>query len=456
MTIGYREPQPFYTGQILGRGNVGVLADNDEYFYGLARRWHCVPRSGYYGWFGPGEANRTIWNGHIFYESGVALLHYTLWSNADDIHTELWIGESDNFSSTRTRIATAENKTVTGTFDMRTKPWTLNKLHRIWCRIHRDDTNSQGIGTCRAPYLTHTGEKYYRPGYSIVDGAIGKRGHFNRLRRNDQYFYVCTPRQPAFAGMRQSADSGTLEIWRGRIHHKWHRLHYYVYLSNGASGNKLRIRYDRDGNNDTIVDIGSSGETMGSKQINTSSDWMTSKLLTAELIIDGGGTSVAEVFYLYIGPDSTNDPQANYKPMGAFRPDQWVYGDTAGQDTRLSIFKSNDAHIFKYMCWNAAVGRMDYAVAAPYTWAPDSGTTPIIDKAGDYRLVRRYDTLYYRIEGGQMTWGGGEYSHALENYDSANPYHTLDLKALDTLEYGQVYRLTADDDAQNLQFAMER
>ena len=53
--LSYVEPMPFADGQTLGRGNLGVLADNDEYFYGLARGWRWVaPCCG--GGGGPGAA----------------------------------------------------------------------------------------------------------------------------------------------------------------------------------------------------------------------------------------------------------------------------------------------------------------------------------------------------------------------------------------------------------------
>jgi len=157
-----------------------------------------------------------------------------------------------------------------------------------------------------------------------------------------------------------------------------------------------------------------------------------------------GGSGEVKYLYTYPVPGVAEISGYPHTSMGDLAVGQYVYGNTPGRDTRLQLFSDNDNYIFRAMCCNASIGRRDYFVRVP-EFVRLGG----IDR-GDLRLIRRYDTLYYRAGSAVMEWGADN-SYSLADYDDDNPYQTLDLTAMNDLPYGTVYKISGSA----VHFAME-
>ena len=285
------------------------------------------------------------------------------------------------------------------------------------------------------PCLTYTGSYTYSLGPTTTDGNVSSVGHFNTWRSNDLYFAANQPRQPGFAGNDVDTLTATTTIFDGYVLHFGSRLYYSAAFVQNNAGEKIKIIYDYGGSGQqTILEQGTTGTYTDYEDLTGTHSWGSWKRVIVQLLNGGDGT----VYYLYMHPQIGDEPDKSYTIMDEFSVDQYVYGSNVHQGTRMQLFTNNDKHIFKYMCESANIGRRDYAVRSPiYTNA--AGT----DK-GEYRMVRRYDTLYYRTTGGILEWGTDQ-SQSLTDYDATNHYQTLDLAGLTGLHYGTVYKITGSE-----------
>lgn len=456
-TLDYVQPPEFETGQILGRANLGILVDNDDYFRALADRWRPIPYGVSRGWIGD-ETYQVVFDGFHFLESDALTLayHLTLAGRDSTGHAHLYYNWDGNVGSPGgTLIATiSSNGSVSSTYDLSTFFGTNGAgLYRVGCVQHRnaDGSDENLVTTCRPPYTTYTGAKSFSTPPTIADEATGTAAHLNTWRSNDLFFHDCTPRQPAFVGMARShVGSGTTTvIWDGWIRHRSSRMYYYIDLDcddedSNASNNRIVIKYDYDGTPETVKthsthgSIESYADLAGSYTVG---NWYRCHI---ELKRDNTTwNATGSIYYLYMAPpqDAAGGETA-FSLMDEFSPDQWVYGDTAGQDTRLELLSDNDTYIYEVLCWDSdSVGRLDFTVSKP-AFIRLGGTD-----TGDYRLVRRGDTLYYRGADLSVRWGDDN-SEALA--DETDTYATLDLNSID-LPHGTIYTITGD----SLQYAME-
>ena len=76
----YTRPTAFTTGQLLGRANLGILRDNDDYFWGLAHGYQAIP-----GNLSDVDSNGTIFDGwHYYKDDGRDLsFHVTMDAGGD-------------------------------------------------------------------------------------------------------------------------------------------------------------------------------------------------------------------------------------------------------------------------------------------------------------------------------------------------------------------------------------
>lgn len=460
-SLSYVQPPEFETGQVLGRANLGILRDNDDYFRGLADRWRCVPYGVSRSWIGD-ETYQVVWDGYHYLESDALTLYYHLILAGRDTagHCHLYYNWDGNIGTPGGTLVVTQssNGTASGSYDLSTFFGTNGAgLYRVGCVQHRTaDGQDENLTTvCRAPYTIYTGAKSYSSPPTITDSATGTAAHLNTLRSNDLFFQDCTPRQPAFVGMSRSyvADEHSVVIWDGWICHRSEKMHWYIGLYPGdgdtnADSNQLTIKYDADGTPETVTTHADNGDEWDSAELSgsyTVGNWYRVQVeMTRSSHASGYGCGGA-VYYMYMGPpQDAGGGEATYALMDEFVPGQWVYGSTGGQDTRLALLSNNDTYIYERLCWGASPGdRTDFAVASP-GFVRLGGTD-----TGDYRLQRRGDTLYYRGTGLTLEWGSNE-AESIDDPEDGEEYATADLNRIG-IPHGVVYKMTGD----TLEYAME-
>ena len=464
--LEYVKPLEFSTGQVLGRANLGVLRDNDDFFNGLADRYITIPAGIRTRW--AGTVSYVCWDGwHLKRTDMDTLYYYAELSNDDAGHPttlEGWYDYNDDHNDTQmfTRNTTG---TSSGTVDLSAFP---NGLYRVTFIMTRGggDTAYNATATIRAPYTIYTGAEAYAAGDTITDGNVSAASSFNKWRSNDLYFDAITPSQVASAGMvgRTTSASTDIELFNG--YDKWHpdhtRLYYRVYLDEFDADN-VTIYYDAD-DVDGIqsTSIGAEGWTTSHWDVPdggfTKGNWYRVRVVLEPSV--NAGWRFGAVDYLWITAASLD---ASYTVMDPFTVDQFVYGSTAAQLTRLDYLTDNDASIYDRLTWGAAIpGRMDHTCYEPEHRATGGWYY------GNYRLKRRGDTLYYRTLGAEMVLPDGS-TQGLEDHDSTSgDYNTLDLNSID-LPHGSeyiirrvsyttaasLYQSTTQITDETLEFAME-
>jgi len=474
----YNEPPTFSTGQVLGRANLGILFDNDAYFAGLADRYrtvNCTMSNAPVA----GQTTCDLWDGYIFLAADAMKFHYnfTATGGTHAARVKLILYDDDDTAYTVDQLYPGAGATLsTGaqyvnlSTDVRSARANSVAAYTFSAGIHRvrlymdlkniDDSDCDGRFYF-PPHCTYTDTASYNYATppTIVDGNVSSASHFNTWRANDLYFYQCRPRQPAFCSLSYSWGLGTgtdaVIIWDGWVMHRHNQLRYKVTMtpydgSTNSDSLQMRIYYDYEGTtNQLLVDtITANGDTEDTYDIPTGvgSGFHVPGVWYRVVIVLDRATDVypAEATVTYVHTAPTDDEVGWASIDGVLVPDtQYVYGSTSGQDTRLALLSSNDSLIFERLCWNASVGRRDFAVRLP-EYERLGGTD-----SGTLRMIRRYDTLVYRSTGGNgmMRWGDNQ-SMALTDYGD-DGYVTLDLRSISNLQYSDQYYL------EDCQFAME-
>lgn len=457
----------FTTGQILGRSHLGVLRDNDDFFNSLADRHIAVPAGVVRGWESTSAVSQIVWDGwHLKRSDMDTLYYYATLTNDNGSHpTTLtgWYDYNNDYNDTQLFTRSSDG-TSSGSTSLSSFP---NGLYRVVFIATRDsgDTSYDATMSIRAPYTIYTGSESYSAGPSFADASTSSASDFNTLRSNDIFFNAITPSQVAVAGLvQETTGTSDIEIFNGwdKFHPDHRRLYYQVYLDEYDTDN-IRIYYDAD-------DVDGIQSTAIGTEGWTSSYWdfadngyTKGNWYRVRVILDPSGNSgwrLGRCNYVYITAASLD---ASYTVMDPFSVDQYVYGDTVGQDTRLELLTDNDASIYDRLTWGSSnPGRMDFACYMPEIKRDSFGWN-----YGDYRLKRRGDTLYYRTLGAELVLPGGE-SISLDDYDGSGDYNSLDLNGID-LPHGEMYYLrrtsyTTSADLSNndsqvtdetLEFAME-
>jgi len=431
----YTKPTLFTTGQVLGRGHLETLRDNDDFFWGMAHAWQPVV-----GNLNSTTAGQALFDGWHYYKTDATKLDFYVTLNAGGGTLYLYY-DYGGIHEQRTVVDAGTAGTVTsdvrGLYDIAAEDSTPRPegLYRVYCYA------SGGTGYCRPPFTVYTGSEHYGLPPTPVDLVTSSASFFNRVRSNDIYFNDCLHIQPAFSGMQRSGASKN--CWDGWTYHRGTRLYYRITLpSNWGGGDSFSLQYDYGGANqqellswtmagtrEDYVDISTDGYTYTPGQRYR----VTARVNSGRL---------PNVEYLYIEPQTTDvgpglgQASWDYVIMDDFVVNQTVRGSgPLGDKTLLSLLGTADRHIFSALCTSSKVGRRDYAVRKPTV------TIDAVAYTGDLRLVRRYDTLVYRTLSGEVSWGTS--TESLSDYTADDAYMTLDLRGLD-LAYGQVYKITGE------------
>ena len=468
--LEYVKPLEFTTGQVLGRANLGVLRDNDDFFNAMGDRYIPVPAGQVTAWESD-TVSRVAWDGwHLKRTDMDTLYYYAELANDDGGHpTTLvgWYDYNDDFNDTQmfTRSTTG---TSSGTVDLSSFP---NGLYRVTFLMSRagGDISYDATVKIRASYKVSTASESYTVGDTITDGNTSAATTFNKWRSNDIYFDAITPAQVASVGMgtETTLTNTTLEIFNGydKFHPDHLRIYYRIYLDAYSGGDAVKIYYDADGDVTTqSTSITADAQWSESHWDITDHGYTKGNFYRVRVTLEtdaNGGWRTGTCDYLYVTGSSLD---ASYTVMDPFTVGQFVYGSTALQDTRLQLLTDNDASIYDRLSWGAAIpGRMDYACFEPEFHGYNGGWF-----YGNYRFKRRGDTLYYRTKGAELVFPDGS-TESLTDYDGSGDYNTLDLNTLD-LPHGSLYwirrvsytdyhsgmtAITVQETDEVLEFAME-
>ena len=431
----YTKPTLFTTRQILGRGNLEVLRDNDDFFWAMAHALTPIP-----GNLNSTTASQALFDGWHYYRADATDLDYYVTLNAGGGTLYLYYdygGIHEQQPVVDTSTAGTVTSDVRGLYDIAAEDSTPRPegIYRVYCYVNG------GTGYCRPPYTTYTGDEYFHPPFAPIDGTVSQAAMLNQIRGNDIYFNACRPVNIAFGGMRRSGSSKN--CWDGYAYHRGTRLYYRISLpSNWDDGvDSFSLHYDYGGaNQQELLSWTTAGTRESYVDLDTTSYTYTpGQRYRVTARVNSG--RYPDVQYLFMEPQTTDVGPGmsasdwGYTLMDDFGVGQWVYGNTAGQLTRLRLFHDNAKMIFSALCTSAKVGRRDYAVRKP------SVTIDSVTYKGDLRIVHRYDTLVYRSLSGEMSWGTN--TESLSDYTADDAYMTLDLRSLD-LAYGQVYKISGE------------
>ena len=436
----YTKPTIFTRGQLLGRANLSILRDNDDYFWGLAHGWRTIP-----GNLNSTDENGVLFDGWHYYKADSTDLAYyvTMNAGADSgarIHMYYDYGGDNEVQFMNMQAPGTDDSLVLGNYDVSVGNTRAEGLYRVYCKAKYGCS-----GYCRPPYTVYTGDQAYGTPAIQWDGDRSDNTFYNRVRLNDLYFNDCKPTNIAFSGMEQRTGAG-VNCWDGWDYHHGTRLYYRLVLSTAfGGGDWFRIYYDYGGANEQVV---KSFTTSGTKEnyadIDTTSyTYNPGQRYRVTCRMNSGAK--ANVEYLFIEPQTTDpgpgiDPAAwRYYVMDEFTVGNIVLGripPAYGPSTvEVSLLSDNDRHIFAALCASAKIGRRDYAVRTPTV--TEGGLT----YTGDLHIIHRYDTLIHRTSGADMTWGTD--TGSLDDYGD-DAYKAQDLRGLD-LTYGQVYTISGDE-----------
>jgi len=440
----YTKPTEFTTGQLLGRANLSILRDNDDYFWGLAHGWQPIP-----GNLNSTTASKALFDGWHYYKPDATDLDYYVTLNAGGGRLYLYYdygGAHQQHTICDPNTATTVTSDTRGLFDIAAADTVAGAgvreegLYRVYCYANG------GTGYCRPPFTVYNpivGETNYGTPPVVLDGDTSSTGIYNRVRLNDLHFNACRPTNIAFSGMQRSGASKN--CWDGWTYHRGTRLYYRISLpSNWDDGvDSFSLQYDYGGaNQQQLLNWTTAGTRESYVDLDTTSYTYTpGQRYRVTARVNSG--RLPDVQYLFIEPQTTNvgpgvqSARWRYIPMDEFTVGEIVRGRIVWPfdpwPTEVSLLSDNDRVIFSALCASAKVGRRDYAVRTPTV------TIDAVEYTGDLRIVHRYDTLIHRSTDGEMTWD--ENTQSLDDYDDDNAYQTLDMRGLD-IAYGQVYKVT--------------
>lgn len=440
-------PPTLATNEGLCKVHLDAFRANDEFFNGIADAWRPVQATGGKGFIGE-ETSLTIYDGrHLLRADSKTFCYYIFvdgGSGSNEIKLKLYY---DN--------VLIDEVTTTGGYQYKDTNYSLSSkspgLYRVHAILQRDEYPG-GSGGLRAPYTRYTGSLSYTTPPTITDDQTSSASHFQAWRDNDLYFRAQSSPRAAFVAVDDgyTGDEPAKWIWAGydRFHPDHYRLQYRTQLSTTSGGNKIKLYYDQGGGNEQSMLIETAGWVNGYWDLSSPGNYtkgayyrVAAQLLRTDVYTD----AQAQIHHLMMRP-LTGD--ASYTVMDQFVAGQYVYGNTGGQGTRLSLLSSNDTAIRDRLIYaDGTTGRQDYAIPSPF-WPQLGGNT-----GGYYTFMRQHDLLYYRVQKATLYWGDEE-SQGLEDYDdgASHPYWILNLNSLG-IPRGSVYSIAAPDG--ELWYAME-
>lgn len=431
-TLHYVAPPTFEDNQVLGRCNTAVLVDNDDYFNGLGDRQREIPTGVVTGWQSDTVA-RLAWDGYHLHRTDMdTFYYYASIDNASGGDTTLAGFYDYGGAGQVTMFSISGDNTASGSISL--AAFDDDGLYRVVFLMTRSTTSIGATATVRAPYSVYTGSLSYTSPPTISDSAVGTAAQLNIFSANDRYFNAVSPSQSPCAGMYRSTTSTevTHSLYDGwdKFHPDHYRLYYSVYLEKApGSSDVLTIYYDSQS-----TSISADGESTGYWDFSTGGltkgNWYQVRVVLDTDTTAGSRAGAARS--VRVGAPAMD---SSYTVMDEIYPNEFVYGSTGGQATRLALLSSNDAAIRDRLCWGASSPvKLDFAVRKP-EFRGFAGWYFY----GNYNFVRRGDFLYYRTIDGLLVAPDGS-TEVLQDYDDDNPYQILSLSGLD-LPHGAEYTI---------------
>ncbi len=456
--MSYITPPVFSAnGGYLSAYKLRALANNDEYFSGLADEIQMVQRMPGGGSINGAETIFTIFDGYIFLTQDH--LHYCLYVNkgfegtghchlyfdyggAHQIHMTPTIGGTDDGYSPPG--VSGDGSWIDGgepgstAFDVSNDTnYPKNALYRVYAEIH-------WTGQAPSAELRYFYEDYYPTTLAytaptaFTDGTVSDYTHFDKLSDNDTYYNAIVPDNFPFWAANTT--------WTGWVKHSNARRKFYFSVQNSGA-NELHISYGG-----TNLMINGASDHFADGIVHEGSITIPDATWTEGTWYAVSATGTGAVSYLAMGASAKS---SGYTPSGQFNAGQFGWGTTANQRARLDLLGSNDTDI------NTRFARTNYVRA---NHAVKKSTFPILGSStmAVYKIRHSKSYLYYRGKGLGMGWGtldGTTYtnSQGLTDYDGSHPYQTLDLASVQNLAMGQIYTITSDHDGSNcIEWAAER
>jgi len=434
--MSYITPPVFSAnGGYLSAYKLRALANNDEYFSGLADEIQMVQRLPGGGQIG-NENDVCLFDGYIYLTQNT--IRYGLYVNVDGIdgYVRLYFdygGAGQRTIATYTTTGLKEDTIDAVSPTNYTKP----SLYRVYVVAHYNSGITSPSGYLEYFHEVYTGALSFTSPTAFTDGVTSDYTHFDKLSDNDAYFNAITPDNfPCW----QTAGTLFGDIWIGYVKHSNYRRKLYYHVKKWG-GSNLYISYGGT-TYVTINDAVAHEDTYTIPDATfTEGTWYQVKVWTDSG--DGGGGAV---YYLATGASAKS---SGYNPSGQFNAGQFGWGTTANQRAAINILGTNDTDI------NTRLARTNYT-RANHAVKKDSYSVLGGSVIANYAIRHSKPMLYYRGKGLIMGWGTGN-SQGLTDYDGSHAYQTLDLASVQNLAMGQVYTITSDHDGSNcIEWACER
>lgn len=421
----------FADADVLSKIPYSKMFDNQAYFHGIADGWNVVQNGIGHSYLGT-ETSRVVYDGYHVLQSDATTLNYVIsLTNADAGHpTTITLYYAYGDAAQVTVATRSTTGTTSSTYDL---SGIDPGFYRVYCVMSRDagDTAYNADAICCAPWTSYTGARSFSATPAIADQLLSSAAsHFNLWRGNQLYFYDQLGQHAPFNAVYRgyNASEASLIIWRGWIYHKFRRIRYRAWLRENDGGNRLRIYYDYGGGNQTEI-LSTTSETEQESYTDLPGATFTpGTLYQVVAMIDRSDTGVdtnARIRYIMESPVSAT---SGFTALGALTAEQYVFGDTGGEDTRADLLSDNQTNL------NGRLTRRDYAVRkASYDDTADSTWM--------YWMQHRYPYLWYRGTNLILKWGTGADYQSLTDTDVSNPYRVFDLRQLDGLIRGVHYHI---------------
>ncbi len=455
-SMTYITPPTFAINQYLSAYKIRTLKSNREHFNGLADALEMVQSSCHRGFTGYGNIgdSATVYDGYIYLTQNHLHFICELDANASggDISTTLTLYDTAGTSWIMYHTHTAGTSAIQ-TYDATDR--TKNAIYRVLMIVTRESAGEDmPKGSLHFLYEDYQPATLsYTVPTTLTDGVTSAVTDFTYLTTNDAYFHAIESQNQGFTGITKTNgnNNGTHTIWEGWVRHRHNngsnhgRVYYKCTNTPAVEGTTtLQILYDATDVSgygaETVLSDATAGIKEGSFNLIQTFIVGIWYLVRVQLVVAdcGGNSAAATVHYLYTGP---NGKHTGFVPMGEISAGQFGWGTTTNQRSRLDLLRANDVNLNSRLVgtnWsmhNAAVHKgyfTNYSTIAPY---------------GSVTIVHRKSILYYRGKGTvTMSWGTSN-AQGLTDYDASHPYQTLDLNSVQNLAMGQIYTISASNDA---------
>ena len=415
---------------ILSKIPLSKLFDNSGYFHGLADTWRHAQNGVIRGYYDT-STEFIVWDGwHILQTDAKTFNYHIELANDDGGHLSTLTLYYAYGQAEQVTIASRSSDGISsGTYDL---SGVASGFYRVTAIMTRSplDISYDAVAHVRPPYTTYTGSRAFQTAPTIVDGTLSTASDFNKWRSNQLYFYDQLAPNTGFVSQYRNwnASEASLIVWDGFIFHRFRRMRYLVWLRKVEGGNRLRLYYDYGGANQyCFADITDTTQVVRTADL-PASVYTPGTQYRVTAVMTRSDTNVrANVRIRYI-METPIAATTGYTGLGSLTAGQYVFGDTAGEGSRLALLSANQTNL------NGRLTRRDYALrVASYE---DVG-----DVVGYHWVIHRFPYLYYRGTDLIMKWADSDYESLPDTDDGANLYRVLDLRALPNMVRGVHYHI---------------